>query len=179
MAKGPAGQPIRADSGARLELDRNVDAIEGVGELWNGQDERPMDPMIFTAPHWLIIKGCLAVIVLTTIFLLYSLPELGYTLYGNLVGLVIFGAGPFFVGWSLGISFMKAGWALVYGLVIGLAATILALYLFYLPYSMEIWLDFGPGHSVRMWSNWLMTFFATISFVPIGAAVAASTNAYE
>ena len=162
-----------------IEENRNIAAIEGVGELWAGQTEDPMAGMVFTAPYWLIIKAGLAVIILTTIYLLYSLVELKFSLFGNVAGLAIFAGGPFFVGWTLGLSFMSAKRALIYALVIGLVSTFLMLFLFFTPYRMDVWLDYGPGYSTEMWWYWILSFINVISFVPIGAAVAASTNAYD
>ncbi len=155
------------------------EAIQGLIELYEHQEDSPLPKMRFHTWPWVIVKSILAVLILTTIYLLYSLLELPFTLFGSIFGLAVFAGGPFFTGYVYGLSFQHIRRTMALSIFIGMLAIALMLYLFYTPYRMDIFLDFGVNYSRQMWWYVLLSFFNMISFFPIGAAVACSTNQYE
>ncbi|MCK5398158.1 MAG: hypothetical protein KAJ33_07915 [Thermoplasmata archaeon] len=125
------------------------------------------------------MKTIFSLCIITLAFLLYGLREIPWAIYGSGIGLVILLVAPLFAGLMIGYSFEKPKWALVYSLIIGFSAIGLNFYLMTLPDIMGLG-TYGPGFMSNVWwYGFYLPFIITISCVPTGAMVAASTNVYE
>ena len=156
------------------------DKVKAIGELWNRQDEGwEFDYELYNSMPWVITKTVLALCIITLTFLLYGLHEMPWTIYGSGTGLFILLLAPLFAGMILGYTFEKPKWALLYSIIIGFGAIVLNFILLTLPATLDVGY-YEPGFmSSVWWYGFYLPFMITISSVPAGAMIAASTNVYE
>ncbi len=170
-----------------LDRDRDLDPqgptnkkLDDMGDIWGIQEEQieSMDPLKFSSWPWTILKGVLGVIIVTTIYLLYNLAEIPWTIGESFAGMMIFAFVPFFVSFVLGMTFESGKKALVFSIIVGMASLFLLYAILSHPYRMNLF-DYGDGYSAYMWWYILLSFINMISFMPVAAVVASSTNVYE
>lgn len=154
------------------------EVLEGVGEMWGDQIVKPDPVLKYNTIPWTILKFTFGLIILTTVYLLYSLKELPWTLFGSVLGMSIWCIAPFFVGFSIGLSMENIKKAFALSFALGLISVVLVYLLFNLPYSMNLF-EYGPAYGIHLWWSVLLSFINMISFLPIGALVSASMNIYE
>jgi len=125
------------------------------------------------------VKGVLVFCIITLVYLLYGLHELPWTLFGSVAGILILAFGPFFAGLILGYTFQNPKFALVCALLIGFAGMAACFFLMQLPYRMGL-AEYGPDFMGNVWYyGFFIPFLISITFVPAGAMVGASTNVHE
>ena len=117
--------------------------------------------------------------MMSLVYLLYALRELPWGLFGSVIGILILVMTPFFAGLILGFTFENPKLALVYSLLIGFLSIGLGIILMMLPKTLEL-AQYGPLFMKDVWFyGFFIPFLVTISFVPAGAMISASTNVYE
>ena len=166
---------------SKLPDDREVDSVQGIGDLWGEQDGQgsDFDYGMYNSVPWVIIKTILALGIMTMAYLLYALRELPWGLFDSATGILILAAAPFFAGMMLGFTFENQKLALGYSVLLGMISIGLCFFLMMLPYEMEL-ADYGPVFMKDVWYyGFFVPFIVTISFVPAGAMLSASTNAYN
>ncbi len=155
--------------------------LKEMGDTWSIQDEQieALDPLKYSSWPWTILKGMFGVIIITTIYLLYNLVEIPWTIGQNFFGMMIFAFVPFFVAFVLGMTFESGKRALVFAFTVGMISLLLLVFILNMPYNMGLFDSFGNGRSTYLWWYVLLSFINLISFVPVGAVLASSTNVYE
>ena len=123
-------------------------------------------------------EAVFGVIIITTIYLLYGLAELPWTLAESLVGMMIFAFVPFFVAFVLGMTFESGKKALAFAFTIGMISIAIMFIIIEMPFKMGLF-EFGEGYTMQLWWHVLLSFINLISFVPVSAVLASSTNVYE
>ncbi|MFO7618054.1 MAG: hypothetical protein R6W91_00060 [Thermoplasmata archaeon] len=157
------------------------DSVKEIGDLWDRQDaEDPgFDYARYNSPSWVMVKTFFAVAMMSLVFLLYSLHELRWTLFGSGTGILILAMMPFFAGLILGFTFENPKLALLYSILIGFISIGICMALMMLPKMLGL-AEYGPGFMRNVWFyGFFVPFIVTISFVPAGTMVSVSTNIYE
>ena len=117
--------------------------------------------------------------MMSLVFLLYSLHELRWTLFGSATGILILVLMPFFAGLILGFTFENPKLALAYSMLMGFISICICMMLMTLPKMLGL-AEYGPGFMRNvLFYGFFIPFLVTISFVPAGAMVSSSTNVYE
>ena len=118
---------------------------------------------------------------LVAIIVLFLIPYIGVGALGlkTLFGYIIFGLGPFLVGFSLGMTFEKGKYALFFAFGIGMISLVIMYFILFLPHNMGLFDNLGPDNAKYLWWYLLACFFNLISIVPVAAVLASSTNVYE
>ena len=155
--------------------------LKEMGDTWSIQDEQieSLDPLKYSSWPWIILKGVFGVIILTTIYLIYNLVEIPWTIGENFYGMWVFAGVPFFVAFVLGMTFESGVKALAFALTVGMISLALLVILLHLPYNMGLFDSSGGGQSTYLWWYILLSFINLISLVPVGAVLASSTNVFE
>ncbi len=155
--------------------------LDDMGENWDIQDEQleELKVLKFSSWPWTVLKGALGVVIVTTVYLLYSLAEIPWTLGESIAGMMLFGFVPFFVSFVLGMTFENGKKALAFSLMVGMTSILLLYVILNLPYSMGLFDSHGDGYGTYMWWYILLSFINMISFMPVAAVLASSTNVYE
>jgi len=127
----------------------------------------------------MLTKTGFAVCMMSLVYLLYALSELPWGLFGSVAGILILVMTPFFAGLILGFAFDSPKRALVYSLIIGFISIGICIFLMMLPKLLEL-AEYGSGFLKNvLFYGFFIPFLVTISFVPAGAMLSASTNVYE
>ena len=156
------------------------DKLNEMGDIWGTQEKQieNMAPLRFSSWPWTILKGILGVIIVTTIYLLYNLAEIPWTIGESGIAQQTVKIAPFFVSFVLGMTFESGKKALVFSIIVGMTSLFLLYVILSYPYRMNLF-DYGPGYSAYMWWYILLSFINMISFMPVAAVLASSTNVYE
>ena len=175
---------LETDAGedAGVDIDTATEEkLKEMGDTWSIQDEQieAIDPLKYSSWPWTILKGILGVVIITTTYLLYNLVEIPWTIGQNFFGMMIFAFVPFFVGFVLGMTFESGKRALVFAFTVGMISLALLAIILNLPYKMGLFDSYGGGQSTYLWWYVLLSFINLISFVPVGAVLASSTNVFE
>ncbi|MDO9537415.1 MAG: hypothetical protein Q7J68_03750 [Thermoplasmata archaeon] len=164
-----------------LRKGNDQDSTESIGEFWTKQEEETpeFDFSIYNSIPWMILKTSLAISMMTLVYILYGLHELPWRLFGSGTGLLILAGAPFFAGIILGYSFESPKLSLFYAIIIGFISIGLGFLIMSAPYLMKL-AYYEMGFMSDVWFyGFFIPFLLTISFVPAGAMLAASTNVYE
>ena len=127
----------------------------------------------------MLVKTCFAVCMMSLVYLLYALIELPWGLFGSVTGILILVMTPFLAGLILGFTFESPRRALVFSLVIGFMSIGICIVLMMLPKLLNL-AEYGSGFMTNLlFYGFFIPFLVTISFVPAGAMLSASTNVYD
>ena len=155
--------------------------MKSIGDLWSRQEENvsEFDFSRYNTVPWMVIKTIFAVCMMAVAYLLYALHELPWALFGSVAGILILTGAPFFAGLMLGFAFESPKRALAYSVMLGFISIGLCMALMMLPMNLEL-AEYGPGFMKNVWFyGFFIPFLVTISFVPAGTMVSASTNVYD
>ena len=180
MSDGPVTPGHDRDDGQILvPADPNA-KVDGVSDLWDEQETKvqDLDFEMYNSKPWMVVKTVFCISIVTLTFILYALHELPWTIFGWGLGLLLFGAMPFFAGLMFGFSFENMKKALLAGIIISIFSLALAFTIFCIPYTLEF-ADYNGEFMLDVWFYTLLWVINMISFFPAGIVVGAATNMYE
>ncbi len=164
-----------------MSEDAQDSPVKGIGDLWDRQDgqTQDFDHMKYNSAPWMLAKTGLAICMMSLVYMLYALMELPWGLFGSVTGILILVMTPFLAGMVLGFSFESPSRALVFSMFMGFISIAVCICLMMLPKLLDL-AEYGSGFlSNVLFYGFFIPFLVTISFLPAGAMLSASTNVYD
>jgi len=124
-------------------------------------------------------KVIFSVCMMALVYTLYALSELPWGLFGSVSGIMVLVMTPFFAGVVLGFSFESPKRALAVSMALGFISIGLCMALMAMPKILGL-AEYDSGFMRNfLFYGFFIPLMITISFLPAGAMLAASSNVFE